>query len=108
MEGNEYQKAALRTATGESFDLTNAALGLNGEAGEFADVVKKYKFHHHDFNREHMLSELGDALWYIAVGAAVLGVDLESVMRQNIAKLWARYPDGFDSKKSKHREPDDV
>ena len=103
MEGNEYQKDALRTASGDHFDLTNAALGLTGESGEFADAVKKYKFHHHNFDREHMLSELGDALWYVAVGAAVLGTDLETVMRKNIEKRKQRYPEGFSEERSRNR-----
>lgn len=108
MRGNKYQKLALRTATGEGFDLPHAALGLCGEAGEFADLVKKCKYHHHELDIDHMVKELGDVLWYVSLGAAVLGVDLETVMTRNIEKLQNRYPEGFDEERSKHRASDDV
>ena len=42
---NDYQKEALRTA-GEA-DLVNGVLGLCGESGECADIVKKYLFQGH-------------------------------------------------------------
>lgn len=104
MTGNDYQVAAMRTANWECFDILNVALGLPGEAGEFSDLVKKYKFHHHAFERERMLEELGDALWYISLGAAVLGISLEELMQMNIDKLWRRYPDGFDPERSRNRD----
>ncbi|NCE63707.1 hypothetical protein D1159_03715 [Pseudoflavonifractor sp. 524-17] len=44
----------------------------------------------------------------IAEACTALGLDLESVMRANIKKLKARYPDGFDTGRSLHREAGDV
>lgn len=41
MDMNEYQKEASRTFSTNS-DLTTAALGLCGESGEVADIVKKH------------------------------------------------------------------
>ena len=40
-----YQTLALRTAApmDATDDLMHAALGLSGEAGEFADCIKKFK-----------------------------------------------------------------
>lgn len=43
MTGNNYQRLAMRTATGKCFDPANAALGLTGEAGEAADEAQKYR-----------------------------------------------------------------
>lgn len=112
MTGNEYQKAALRTANIENLwasdVLMNAVLGLNGEAGECADMLKKQKFQGHTFDREHFAKELGDALWYIAVGAYALGYDLDEIAQMNIDKLWKRYPDGFSVERSVNRAEGDV
>ena len=51
-----------------------------------------------------MVKELGDVAWYLAETAWVLGVPLEEVLQKNIDKLKARYPEGFDSARSLHRE----
>lgn len=81
---------------------------MTGEAGEFADLIKKINFHGHAQDTEHLIKELGDALWYIALAAQILNVDLESVMQKNIDKLSARYPDGFDEERSKYRAKNDI
>lgn len=64
MTGNEYQKAALRTVSGMNYDhhgmLINAALGLCGEGGEVADLVKKATFQGHELDKAHVAKELGD------------------------------------------------
>lgn len=70
---NEYQAEAMKTANSDKLTLnemlTNAALGLNGEAGEFADLVKKHLFQGHCLDREKLIKELGDCLWYVSLGA---------------------------------------
>jgi NTP pyrophosphatase (non-canonical NTP hydrolase) len=99
---NAYQADAMRTA-GEG-DLICAALGLAGESGEFADSVKKYKYHGHQLDHAHLLEELGDVLWYVALGARELDVTLEDVARENLLKLQRRYPEGWDAQRSIHRD----
>ena len=93
---NEYQKEAMRSVNPESLNdpvkgLSNTALGLCGESGEVADM-------------EHLAKELGDVTWYLALGATIIGYELEDILQMNIDKLRKRYPDGFDSQKSQHRE----
>lgn len=109
---NEYQYAALRTAQTDKLSksalLLNSALGLCGESGEVADIVKKHRFQGHDINIEHIAKELGDVAWYLAVGAYAIGLDLESIFRMNKEKLEARYPDGFSTDRSLHRSENDV
>ena len=96
---NNYQVLALRTAS----DLTkedlffNAILGLNGEAGELADAVKKYLNQGHQLDKEAILKEAGDMMWYIAILCESLGVKMDQVATMNIEKLKKRYPQGFDS-----------
>lgn len=54
-----------------------------------------------------MAKELGDVTWYLALGATIIGYELEDILQMNIDKLRKRYPDGFDSQKSQHREKGD-
>jgi len=110
MTGNNYQELAIRTAnklTNEELVL-NGVLGLNGESGEIADIMKKYLFQGHDINKTHIIKELGDCLWYIAICAKGLETDLDTIMQINIDKLTARFPDGFDSEKSRNRKKGDI
>lgn len=97
MDFNEYQQKALRTAKRITFnlDLTHAAYGLAGEAGEFIDSVKKNQIYGQEINRENLLEEIGDILWYAALAAEVLGCDLNEIASQNISKLQARYPEKY-------------
>lgn len=107
MTGNEFQKAALRTASGMNYEhhgmLMNGALGLCGESGEVADIVKKAAFQGHDLDVAHVAEELSDVAWYLAVAARAIGYDLDTIFQINVDKLKARYPDGFDANRSIHR-----
>lgn len=110
LTANEYQGEALRTAgehVGNSL-LVNGVMGLNGEAGECIDIVKKHLFQGHELDKEKLAKELGDVAWYLAVTAHAIGYTLEDVMRGNMKKLRARYPEGFDPEKSLHRKEGDV
>lgn len=105
---NDYQQAALRTANTEKLSdreiLTNGVLGLSGESGECADIVKKHLFQGHELDAEKLANELGDVAWYLAVTAEAIGLDLETVLQMNVDKLRKRYPDGFSAERSIHRE----
>ena len=109
MEINEYQKLALRTVSTEKSEdlILNGILGLCGETGEVADIIKKNLFQGHEFDVDKVVNELGDICWYIAVLAKGLDVDLETVMKRNINKLMKRYPDGFSTEKSINRKEDE-
>lgn len=100
----QYQQAAARTATGKCRDLANAGLGLTGEAGEVADIIKKHLYQGHGLPKDKIVEELGDLMWYVALTASLIGVDLKEVMQANIEKLWRRYPNGFRPEDSVHRE----
>lgn len=108
---NEYQELALRTEQGMNKEyprLLNGLMGLNGEAGEAIDILKKELFQGHPTNKEHMAKELGDVAWYLAISADAIGYKLEDIFQMNIDKLKNRYPDGFDSEKSQHRADGDI
>ena len=108
---NEYQKEALRTlnkSLTSSEIVEEGLMGLNGEAGEAIDILKKHLFQGHSLNTEHLAKELGDIAWYLAITANALGYDLETILQMNIEKLEKRYPDGFDVIKANNRSPEDV
>ena len=110
MSPNEYQKAALRTAIpdqGIYNRLINGVLGLAGETGEVTDLVKKYLYQGHELNRDHILEELGDVLWYVALTLDAIDCSMEMCMRLNVEKLKKRYPNGFEAYCSVHREDGD-
>lgn len=88
--------------------LLEGLMGLNGEAGEAVDILKKVLFQGHKLDREHIAFELGDICWYLALAADAIGYDLETIMKMNIEKLQARYPDGFEVDKSVHRKEGDI
>ena len=100
---NEYQSLALTTLNptlAPEDVLLNGVMGLCGEAGEAIDLMKKHLHQGHPLDREALLRELGDVAWYLAETAWALDVPLEEVLQRNLAKLRARYPDGFDSERS--------
>lgn len=105
---NKYQELAMRTAKPECRNLSNVGLGLAGEAGECADLIKKHLHQGHTLDKEKLKKELGDVAWYLALGCEVAETRLEEVMRMNVDKLMARYPDGFDPERSKNRSENDV
>lgn len=111
MTPNEYQVAAMRTCSIPYTDkrgmLLHAVFGLNSEAGEVAGILQK-EYQGHDFNKEHMIKELGDCCWMIAEAATALDVDLEEIMKGNIEKLKARFPEGFTAERSLHRKEGDI
>ncbi len=102
----DYQSLAARTLgrdRTQEQQLANAALGLTGEAGETAEMIKKHLFHATPLDRDAMIKELGDCLWYIAAFATVLDIPMSDIADRNIEKLRRRYPDGFDPQRSINR-----
>ena len=86
-----------------------AAIGMCGEAGEVSELVKKYEYHGHAIDTEHLARELGDVLWYVAYMADLFGYPLGKIMAMNQEKLAKRYPDGkFDAERSRNRKEGDI
>ena len=107
---NEYQQLALRTLNPDLDPkdvLINGVMGLCGESGEAIDIVKKHLAQGHPLDREKLAKELGDVAWYLAETAYAIGYQLEEILQMNIDKLKARYPEGFSSENSIHRQEED-
>jgi NTP pyrophosphatase (non-canonical NTP hydrolase) len=100
MTPQEYQIEALRTIYSDltyQERLSLCGLGLAGETGEIADILKKFLHHRNGkpLDIEKMKSELGDVLWYFSILLSTLGLTFEDVMQANADKLRARHPSGF-------------
>ena len=100
MELNQYQIEAAESDLFEKTDdlmapgLLEKVLGLSGEAGEVADKVKKIirdkKGKVSEEDKEAIVKELGDVMWYLAGIARYLDTPLEEVAKKNIKKLVSR------------------
>lgn len=136
MNGNEYQKLAMRTNDGKATDrlndkiemieffkdakagkpaekydlggIFNAAFGLSGEVGEFNDMLKKWIFHEKELDVVHAKKELGDIMWYVAMMCHSFGWELDEILQMNVDKLKARYPQGFDVALANNRKEGDI
>lgn len=106
MQFDTYQQLARRTQNPDlnlAQRLYHALLGLSSEVGEIQAIYQKV-YQGHSAEPEMVVDELGDVLWFCAELCDVLGVRMSDVASHNIAKLQARYPEGFDAERSVHRE----
>jgi len=74
---------------------SDVGLGLCGEAGEVADIIKKDLAGAKQIDIEHLKEELGDVLWYLAEACDCFNLDLKDIAKANIVKLKKRHPNGF-------------
>jgi len=85
-----YQLKAVKTAIYPiEAQVTYPAMGLANEAGEVLGKVKKI-IRDGTYNREDIVDELGDVLWYAAALARDLDVSLTEVAHRNLMKLASR------------------
>lgn len=95
MQANTYQERTMDTAiypgagTGNDQEITYLALGLNGEAGEVADKIKKH-LRDNKLDIGGLIYELGDCCWYIARLAEAFGYEFEDILEINYQKLQKR------------------
>ena len=76
MNWTEYQTAAQRTADTEQADDIRrqlCALGLIGETGEVAELLKHALSHGEDVDIDRLKLELGDVCWYAAEACSISG-----------------------------------
>ena len=92
--------------------LMTAGVGINAEGGEFLEIIKKMVFQGKPWNqdnKDHLIIELGDLMWYVAQACMALGVSIDEVIAKNVTKLEKRYPGGsFDVYYSENRAEGDL
>ncbi len=91
--------------------LLTAGVGINAEGGEFLEIIKKMVFQGkpwNEDNREHLILELGDIMWYVANAIKSLETTFDEVIATNVKKLEKRYPGGeFNVYQSENRRVGD-
>jgi NTP pyrophosphatase (non-canonical NTP hydrolase) len=91
--------------------LLTAGVGINAEGGEFLEIVKKMIFQGKPWNKDnkdHLITELGDMMWYVMQACIALETPIDEVIAKNVEKLEKRYPGGaFDVYYSENRSEDD-
>ena len=110
MNANNYQKLASRTIPPlllEDEEAMHALHGMVGEIGEIHSIFQK-KYQGHNLDTDHIRKELGDLMWFIAEFCTAMKWNMCEVMQENIDKLIARYPDGFNTNQSLHRAENDI
>lgn len=108
MHFSEYQTASQRTQAqsgDERIDTLVSAVGLVGEAGEVAELLKKHVGHGKHLDSVALAEELGDVLWYVSDIATRAGLGLDTIAARNRNKLRARYPQGFTPEAKVERSP---
>lgn len=103
---DKYQEYARRTQNHNLTDeqrLLHALHGISAEAGEIHGIYQK-QYQGHPVDQGKVLDEASDLLWFLAELADCIGVSLANIARYNVAKLIARYPEGFSEDRSIHRQ----
>lgn len=106
-----YRKEVMRNCPNFNYEtdkkkLSLAGLGVAGEAGEVADLIKKVL--HHDVEltlevKDKLMKEMGDVYWYLEYLCATLGCTRMGVMRMNVEKLRRRHPNGWTPKSQQEK-----
>ena len=113
MDSNEYIKQARVTMADpieainrvdtKAMNLIHAAFGMQTEAGEFTDMLKKHFFYGKELDVVNLKEEMGDLLWYVALACKTLDCTFEELFDTNIAKLRERYSGKFNEYDAEHR-----
>ena len=112
MDSNKYQQEVDRTLSHGfhtevvSPTLLHGAIGAAGESAELLDAIKKSLFYGKPLDKNHLIEEIGDTLWYLSVALTELNSSFEEAMDKNIAKLRVRYPEQFTKENAINRNKD--
>jgi len=77
--------------------LLHAAMGMQTEAAEFTDQLKKHIFYGKPLDVTNLKEEIGDLLWYLAIAMDELKTDFSKEQNRVINKLKVRYPSKFEA-----------
>lgn len=99
-----YTKALVRLSDPRTIRLLHAAMGLCTEAGEFVDQLKKHIFYGKPLDTVNLMEELGDSTWYERIALDALETNYLEMLRRNVAKLKARFPEKFTEENANNRD----
>lgn len=89
---------------GYDMNMIHAALGATSEAGEFADAIKAHIVYGREVDEINLVEEAGDAIFFLMIGMHQLGYNIQDVLKANMAKLNARYQEGYSDAAANNRK----
>jgi NTP pyrophosphatase (non-canonical NTP hydrolase) len=89
--------------TPEQCHLLHMAVGISGEAGELLDAIKKHTIYQKPLDRENVIEELGDLIFYMQGIINVLDLEGDEIIERNVAKLQKRYAHGYSDQAAQDR-----
>lgn len=107
MQIKDFQQLSKRTLNNDlsrKEQMANMVIGMYGETGEVADIIKKHLYQYHSLDTGHLIEEIGDVMFYISNLCNLFNIDIEHCLEANIEKLKKRYPEGFEAERSINRE----
>jgi NTP pyrophosphatase (non-canonical NTP hydrolase) len=87
----------------QNLNNIHMTMGMITEVGELVDTFKKHIAYKKDIDWINVQEEIGDLMFYIAGFCRINNLNLEDILKANIAKLQTRYPDKFDADKATNR-----
>jgi len=84
----------VNSLTVEKANIWHLATGVSGEAGELLDAIKKHVIYNKPLDRENIVEELGDLMFYMEGLMQALNISGEECISANIEKLGVRYSSG--------------
>lgn len=102
MEFKDYQDQAVGTfqlPIDSNVGRVELVLGLASEAGGVARIYKRLLRDKVTLNvqRPQLIDGLGDVLWYVAMIAKSVGLELDAVAARNLERTRDRYPNRLDN-----------
>lgn len=94
----------LTKPLGDKMDLLHSALGVTSEAGEIADAIKAAAVYGRPLDIINLVEELGDLRFFATMAAQKLGLTADDIERANMAKLNARYAEGYSDASANNRK----
>lgn len=81
----------------------NWIIGLSGETGELAELIKHDIFYGQPVDKMKVAKEIGDVLWYLGALADSYDIQLQDVLELNKAKIDHRYDGEYNQEGSAER-----
>ena len=92
MRYDQFVKQLFKAGTLEE-EITHAALGIAGEAGEIVELLKKRVIYGKTLDIKEVIKEVGDLRFYLEALCNTLDISDQEVLQANANKLATRYKD---------------
>lgn len=83
--------------------LIHLILGIEGEAGELLDPIKKHVIYGKDLDMDNIVEEMGDLEFFLEGLRSHLSLDRDEIIKKNQDKLNKRYASKYTDKEAIER-----